>query len=175
MTIRWPALFLAAILLRWPRTAEIIPQCDKTSTHPSVPSSKYGGDHVFVPFAMEDGGITLGAHALALLKQLAELFATAVARGCFSSLDNRVLLSPLPYDAGFALDAAPAAPPFYLATCHPLPAAAARLAASASLHTTMQGFSPQVLAGCFALFLVWPSPLIFSMFLAAFYCVIKSL
>ena len=43
------------------------------------------GDHVFVPFAMEDGG-TLGAHAFALLKSLAEY---AVARGCFSSLDSR--------------------------------------------------------------------------------------
>ena len=33
----------------------------KKSSHPV--SSKYGGDHVLVPFAMEDGG-TLGAHAL---------------------------------------------------------------------------------------------------------------
>ena len=35
---------------------------DKKSSHPV--SRKYGGgDHVFVPFAMEDGG-TLGAHGL---------------------------------------------------------------------------------------------------------------
>ena len=38
---------------------------------PEPVSSKHGGDHVFVPFAMEDGG-TLGAHALALLKMLSE-------------------------------------------------------------------------------------------------------
>ena len=44
-------------------------------------SSKYGGDRVCVPFATEDGG-TLGAHALALLKSLAEY---AVASGCCSS------------------------------------------------------------------------------------------
>ena len=37
---------------------------DKTSTHPV--SSKYGGDHVFVPFAMMEDWGTLGAHALAL-------------------------------------------------------------------------------------------------------------
>ena len=40
---------------------------------------------VAVPFAMEDGG-TLGAHALALLNQLAEF---AVSRGCFCSPDSR--------------------------------------------------------------------------------------
>ena len=47
------------------------------------------GNHVFVPFAMEDGG-TLGAHALALLKQLAEF---AVSRGCFCSPDSRAPLT----------------------------------------------------------------------------------
>ena len=52
-------------------------------------SSKYGGDHVFVPFAMEDGG-TLGAHALALLKQLAEF---AVSHGSFCSPDSRAPLT----------------------------------------------------------------------------------
>ena len=60
---------------------------DKKSSHPV--SSKYGGDHVFVPFAIEDGG-TLGAHALALLKQLAEF---AVSRGSFSSPDSRAPLT----------------------------------------------------------------------------------
>ena len=62
---------------------------DNKSSHP-VLSSKYGGDHVFVPFAMEDGG-TLGAHALlALLKQLAEF---AVSRGSFCSPDSRAPLA----------------------------------------------------------------------------------
>ena len=42
---------------------------DKASPEPV--SWKHGGDHVFVPFSMEDGG-TLGAQALALLKSLAE-------------------------------------------------------------------------------------------------------
>jgi len=31
----------------------------------------HGGDHVFIPFAMEDGG-RIGAHGLAFLKALAE-------------------------------------------------------------------------------------------------------
>ena len=57
---------------------------------PEPVSSKHGGDHVFVPFAMEDGG-TLGAHALALLKMLAEY---AVAQGCYSSPDSRSPLTP---------------------------------------------------------------------------------
>ena len=60
---------------------------DKKSSHPV--SSKYGGDHVLVPFAMEDGG-TLGAHALALLKQLAEF---SVSRGSFCSPDSRAPLT----------------------------------------------------------------------------------
>ena len=37
---------------------------------PEPVSSKHGGDHVFVPFAMEDGGTLGRAHALALLKML---------------------------------------------------------------------------------------------------------
>ena len=39
---------------------------DKKSSHPV--SSKYGGAHVFVLFAMEDGGTLMDARALALLK-----------------------------------------------------------------------------------------------------------
>ena len=42
---------------------------DKVSCTPV--SSVHGGDHVLVPFSMEDGG-RFGAHALALLKILAE-------------------------------------------------------------------------------------------------------
>ena len=53
-------------------------------------SCKHGGDHVLVPFAMEDGGI-LGAHAQALLKTLAE---HAVSDGRYSSPDSRTPLSP---------------------------------------------------------------------------------
>ena len=34
-------------------------------------STVHGGDHVFIPFAMEDGG-RIGAHGLAFLKALAE-------------------------------------------------------------------------------------------------------
>ena len=40
-------------------------KADEMSSQPV--SCKHGDDHVFVPFAMEDGG-TLGAHAHALLK-----------------------------------------------------------------------------------------------------------
>ena len=47
---------------------------------------EHGGDHVFVPFAMEDGG-TLGAHALALLKMLAEY---AVAQGCYTKCTDEL-------------------------------------------------------------------------------------
>ena len=61
---------------------------DKKSSHPV--SSKCGGGLVFVLFAMEDGGTLLGAHALALLKQLAEF---AVSRGCLGSPDSRAPLS----------------------------------------------------------------------------------
>ena len=50
------------------------------------------GDHVFVPFAMEDGG-TLGAHALALLMMLGQKY--AVAQGCLPSH----LVPRLPGDA----------------------------------------------------------------------------
>ena len=53
---------------------------------PEPVSSKHGGDHVFVPFAMEDGG-TLGAHALALLKMLAEY---AVAQGCYTKCTDEL-------------------------------------------------------------------------------------
>ena len=63
-------------------------KADEKSPEPI--SSKHGGDHVFVPFAMEDGG-TLGAHALALLKRLAEY---AVAHGCYNSPDSRSPLTP---------------------------------------------------------------------------------
>ena len=54
-------------------------KADKASVQPV--SCKFGGDHVLVPFAMEDGG-TLGAHAQALLKTLAE---HAVSAGLSSS------------------------------------------------------------------------------------------
>ena len=64
-TLLWlgPAPFLA-ILPRWLRIGS-------STTTRSLPircgASKYGGagDHVFVPFAMEDGG-TLGAHGVLL-------------------------------------------------------------------------------------------------------------
>ena len=63
-------------------------KADELSSQPV--SCKHGGDHVFVPFAMEDGG-TLGAHAHALLKTLAE---HAVSTGRHSSPDSRSPLSP---------------------------------------------------------------------------------
>ena len=44
-------------------------QADKASL--SAVSTMHGGDHVFVPFAMEDGG-RIGAHGLPFLKALAE-------------------------------------------------------------------------------------------------------
>ena len=64
-------------------------KADEMSSQPAV-ACKHGGDHVFVPFAMEDGG-TLGAHAHALLKTLAE---HAVSAGRYSSPDSRSPLSP---------------------------------------------------------------------------------
>ena len=71
---------------------EIHPSC--TFKEVPVPyhtsHTSHGGDHVFVPFAMEDGG-TLGAHAHALLKTPAE---HAVSAGCHSSPDSRSPLSP---------------------------------------------------------------------------------
>ena len=63
-------------------------KADAKSSQPV--SCKHGGDHVLVPFAMEDGG-TLGAHAQALLKTLAEY---AVSAGRYSSPDSRSPLSP---------------------------------------------------------------------------------
>ena len=63
-------------------------KADELSSQPI--SCKHGGDHVFVPFAMEDGG-TLGAHAHALLKTLAE---HAVSAGRHISPDSRSPLSP---------------------------------------------------------------------------------
>ena len=63
-------------------------KADELSSQPV--SCKHGGDHVFVPFAMEDGG-TLGAHTHALLKTLAE---HAVSAGRHSSPDSRSPLSP---------------------------------------------------------------------------------
>ena len=64
-------------------------KADEMSSQPV--SCKHGGDHVFVPFAMEDGG-TPGAHAHALLlKTLAE---HAVSDGRYSSPDSRSPLSP---------------------------------------------------------------------------------
>ena len=64
-------------------------KADEKSSQPV--SCKHGGDHVLVPFAMEDGG-TLGAHAQALLKTLAEY---AVSAGRYSSPDGRSPLPPL--------------------------------------------------------------------------------
>ena len=64
-------------------------KADELSSQPV--SCKHGGDHVFVPFAMEDGG-TLGAHAHALLKTLAAEH--AVSAGRHSSPDSRSPLSP---------------------------------------------------------------------------------
>ena len=78
---------------------------DKKSSHPV--SSKYGGDHVLVPFAMEDGRGTLGAHALALLKQLAEFFCGEWL--LMLSAGQPGGSSPCP-NAGLALDAPLAAP-----------------------------------------------------------------
>ena len=65
-------------------------KADEMSSQP-VSCKHGGGGHVFVPFAMEDGG-TLGAHAHALLnKTLAE---HAVSAGRYSSPDSRSPLSP---------------------------------------------------------------------------------
>ena len=58
-------------------------KADEMSSQPV--SCKHGGDHDFVPFAMEDDG-TLGAHANALLKTLA---GHAVSAGRYSSPDSR--------------------------------------------------------------------------------------
>ena len=63
---------------------------DEVSSQP-VSCKHDGGDHVLVPFAMEDGGTLLGAHAHALLKTLAE---HAVSAGRYSSPDSRSPLSP---------------------------------------------------------------------------------
>ena len=77
--------------------------------------------NVFVPFAiMEDGG-TLGAHALALLKQLAEF---AVSRGSLCSLDSRAPLTA-PMQVSLWVQRWQHPPPVHLAPCHPLSAAAA--------------------------------------------------
>ena len=65
-------------------------KADEMSSQPVSCIKHHGGDHVFVPFAMEDGG-TLGAHAHALLKTLAE---HAVSAGRYSSPDSRSPLSP---------------------------------------------------------------------------------
>ena len=63
---------------------------DKASVTPV--SSVFGGDHVLVPFAMEDGG-RFGAHALALafLRSLAE---HAVSQGVFCAPDSFASLKP---------------------------------------------------------------------------------
>ena len=59
-------------------------KADEMSSQPV--SCKHGGDHVLVPlFAMDDGAGTLGAHAHALLKTLAE---HAVSAGRNSSPNN---------------------------------------------------------------------------------------
>ena len=105
---------------------------DKKSSHPV--SSKYGGGHVFVPFAMEDGG-TLGAHALAILKQLAEFAErccgwnrkAVVSRGSFCSPDSRAPRAAPMQVSLWSLGAALAAPSVHLAPCHPLSAAAAHV------------------------------------------------
>ena len=79
---------------------------------------------MFVPFAMEDGG-TLGAHALALLKLLAEF---AVSRGCFCSPDSRAPLTAMPQCRfRFGCSAGSTAPVHLLAPCYPLPAADAHV------------------------------------------------
>ena len=76
------------------RTIEKSPEPVSSNGHQAT---KHGGDHVFiVPFAMEDGG-TLGAHALALLKMLAE-YVTVAPKGCYSSRDSRRSpLTPAPH------------------------------------------------------------------------------
>ena len=61
---------------------------DKAAATPV--SSVFGGDHVLVPFAMEDGG-RLGAHALAFLRSLAE---HAVSQGVFCAPDSFASLKP---------------------------------------------------------------------------------
>ena len=76
------------------------------------PASMYGGDHVFVPFAMEDGG-TLGAHAHALLKTLAEHAVVL----CWSPQLPRQSLSVVSSHAGVSLDAALAESPFHVVAC----------------------------------------------------------
>ena len=87
-------------------------KADELSSQPV--SCKHGGDHVFVPFAMEDGG-TLGAHAHALLKTLAE---HAVSAGRHSSPDSRSpTVSVVSFHAGVSLDAALAESPFHVAAC----------------------------------------------------------
>ena len=80
--------------------------------------------NVFVPLAREDGGSavcgTLVAHALKLLKSLAEF---AVAWGCYY-IQPRSSHPSLP---GFAMGAASAAPPLHLAPFQPFTAASASL------------------------------------------------
>ena len=63
----------------------------KAGEYSSQPvSCKHGGDHVPVPFAMEDGG-RFGAHALAFFGSLAE---HAVSQGVFCSPDSFASLKP---------------------------------------------------------------------------------
>ena len=66
-------------------------KADEVSSQP-VSCKHCGDDHVLVPFAMMEDGGTLGAHAHALLKTLAE---HAVSAGHYSSpVDSRSPLSP---------------------------------------------------------------------------------
>ena len=110
---------------------------DKKSSHPV--SSKYGGDRVFVPFAMEDGG-TLGAHALALLKQLAEF--ADVSRGSFCSPDSRApLTAPMQVSLWDGCSAG--------STVCPLGSMSASLSSCCAC-TTLTGLSLQCLARCIA-------------------------
>ena len=102
------------------RTIEKSPEPVSSNGHQAT--AKHGGDHVFiVPSAMEDGG-TLGAHALALLKMLAE-YVTVAPKGCYSSPESRRSpLTPAPHacrSARFGCSAGSSAflPGFTLA-CH---------------------------------------------------------
>ena len=68
-------------------------KADEMSSQPV--SCKHGGDHVFVPFAMEDGG-TLGAHAHALLKTLIAEHAVSAGRYSTRTAPQTVALPCLP-------------------------------------------------------------------------------
>ena len=94
---------------------------------PEPVSSKHGGDHVFVPFAMhmEDGG-TLGAHAFGAPEDAGRVCSCSGL--LLVQLPGQPLSAHSPH-AGLALDAALAAAPFHLAPCQPFPADSAPLPA----------------------------------------------